>query len=162
MAGGIHQETLDLSYVISPTYQQGLTVIFRELTFYVVLKSESPSFTVWDITTELFMFRLISCRTEVFTIYWSSSGSQCYSCLALWWSTTRFSNSSLITSTVRLADFDSNTKRMFSCFSITIATCRWVTTDKKPRSKCFFQLTSQYGEHDIQSLRLVATLHPDR
>ncbi|VDO59378.1 unnamed protein product [Schistosoma margrebowiei] len=53
VVGDSQQETLNPSFVLLGTRQQGVSVIYRELVlpggFYLM----SPSFTVRDVTTEL-------------------------------------------------------------------------------------------------------------
>ncbi|VDP34795.1 unnamed protein product [Schistosoma margrebowiei] len=53
VVGGSQQETLDPSFVLLRTRQQGLPVILRELVLPGVFDLMSPSFTVKDVTTEL-------------------------------------------------------------------------------------------------------------
>ncbi|VDP25782.1 unnamed protein product [Schistosoma curassoni] len=50
---GIQQETLDLSFVLHGTHQQGVPVILRELMLPERFDTVSPSFTVRDVTTGL-------------------------------------------------------------------------------------------------------------
>uniref|UniRef100_A0A183JJ24 CheB-type methylesterase domain-containing protein n=1 Tax=Schistosoma curassoni TaxID=6186 RepID=A0A183JJ24_9TREM len=61
---GSRQETLDPSFVLLGTRQQGVPVVLRELLpggFDLM----SPCFTVRDVTTELSELRSTSCRTEM-------------------------------------------------------------------------------------------------
>ncbi|VDP02449.1 unnamed protein product [Schistosoma curassoni] len=65
MVGGSQQETLDPGFVLLGTHQQGVPVISRELVSPGGFDYVSPSFTVRDVTTELFGSRMTSCRTEM-------------------------------------------------------------------------------------------------
>ncbi|VDP29286.1 unnamed protein product [Schistosoma margrebowiei] len=62
---GSRQETLDPSFVLPGTRQQGVLVILRELVLPGGFGSVSPSFTVRDVTNELSGPRPTSCRTEM-------------------------------------------------------------------------------------------------
>ncbi|VDP24632.1 unnamed protein product [Schistosoma margrebowiei] len=62
---GSRQETLDPSFVLFGTRQQGLPVISRELVLPGGFDLVSPSFTARDVTTELSEPRPTSCRTEM-------------------------------------------------------------------------------------------------
>ncbi|VDP18508.1 unnamed protein product [Schistosoma margrebowiei] len=53
VVGGSQQETLDPSFVLFGTRQQGVPVILRELVFPSGFDLVSPSFTVRDVTTEI-------------------------------------------------------------------------------------------------------------
>ncbi|VDP45561.1 unnamed protein product [Schistosoma curassoni] len=53
MVGGSQQETLDLSFMLLGTRQQGAPVIFRELMLSDGSDPVSPSLIVRDVTTEL-------------------------------------------------------------------------------------------------------------
>ncbi|VDP79778.1 unnamed protein product [Schistosoma curassoni] len=53
VVGGSQQETLDPSFVLLGTRQQGVPVVLRELVLPGGLDLVSPSFTVRDVTTEL-------------------------------------------------------------------------------------------------------------
>ncbi|VDP36574.1 unnamed protein product [Schistosoma mattheei] len=63
VVGGSRQETLDPSFMLLGTRQQGVPVILRELMLPDGFDPVSPSFTVRDITTELSEPRPTSCRT---------------------------------------------------------------------------------------------------
>ncbi|VDO84006.1 unnamed protein product [Schistosoma margrebowiei] len=53
---GSQQETLDPGFVLLGTRQQGVPVILRELLRPVVFDLVSPSFTLRDVTTELYIY----------------------------------------------------------------------------------------------------------
>ncbi|VDP85376.1 unnamed protein product [Schistosoma mattheei] len=53
VVGGIQQETLDPSFVLLGTRQQGVPVILRELVLLDEFDPVSPSLTVRDVTTRL-------------------------------------------------------------------------------------------------------------
>ncbi|VDO51528.1 unnamed protein product [Schistosoma margrebowiei] len=53
VVGGSRQETLDSSFVLLGTRQQGVPVILRELMLSGGFDPISPSFTIRDVTTEL-------------------------------------------------------------------------------------------------------------
>ncbi|VDO58584.1 unnamed protein product [Schistosoma margrebowiei] len=53
MVGGSQQETLDPSFLLLGTRQQGVPVILRKLVHPGGFDLVSPSFTVRDVTTEL-------------------------------------------------------------------------------------------------------------
>ncbi|VDP74580.1 unnamed protein product [Schistosoma mattheei] len=61
VVGGSRQETLNSSFVLLGTRQQGVPVISRELVLIGGFDPVSPSFTVRDVTTELSGPRLTSC-----------------------------------------------------------------------------------------------------
>ncbi|VDO65742.1 unnamed protein product [Schistosoma margrebowiei] len=63
--GGIQQETLDPSYVLLGTRQQGVLVILRGLMLLDGFDPVSPSSTVRDVTTGLSGPQSTSCRTEM-------------------------------------------------------------------------------------------------
>ncbi|VDP54366.1 unnamed protein product [Schistosoma curassoni] len=65
VVGGGRQETLDPSFVLLGTRQQGVSVVLRELVLPGGFDPVSLSFTVRDVTTELSGPRLTSCRTEM-------------------------------------------------------------------------------------------------
>ena len=65
VVGGGQQETLDPGFVLLGTRQQGVPVILRELMLPGEFDPASLSFTVRDVTTELFGPRPTSCRTEM-------------------------------------------------------------------------------------------------
>ncbi|VDP48109.1 unnamed protein product [Schistosoma curassoni] len=65
VVGGSRQETLDPGFVLLGTRQQGVPVILRELVFPDRFNPVPPSFTVRDVTTELYGPRPTSCRTEM-------------------------------------------------------------------------------------------------
>ncbi|VDO73967.1 unnamed protein product [Schistosoma margrebowiei] len=65
VVGGSQQETLDPSFVLFGTRQQGVPVIFRGLVHTGGSDPVSPSLTVRDVTTELSEPRPTSCRTEM-------------------------------------------------------------------------------------------------
>ncbi|VDP56368.1 unnamed protein product [Schistosoma curassoni] len=65
MVGGSKQETLDPSFVLLGTRQQGVPVILRELVIPDQFDPVSSSFTVRDVTTGLSGPRPTSCRTEM-------------------------------------------------------------------------------------------------
>ncbi|VDO91448.1 unnamed protein product [Schistosoma mattheei] len=65
VVGGSRQETLDPSFVLLYTRQQGVPVILKELVLSGGFNPISPTFTVRDVTTELSGPRLTSCRTEM-------------------------------------------------------------------------------------------------
>ncbi|VDP40158.1 unnamed protein product [Schistosoma margrebowiei] len=65
VVGGSRQETLDPGVMLLGTLQQGVPVILRELVLPDGFDPVSPSFTVRDVTTELFEPRPTSCRTEM-------------------------------------------------------------------------------------------------
>ncbi|VDP48818.1 unnamed protein product [Schistosoma curassoni] len=67
VAIGSQQETLDPSFVLLGTSQQGVPVILRELMLPDGFDPVSPSFTVRDVTTELFVPRPTSYRTETYS-----------------------------------------------------------------------------------------------
>ncbi|VDP31106.1 unnamed protein product [Schistosoma mattheei] len=52
--GGSQHETLDLHFVLLGIRQHGVPVILRELILHDGFNLVSPSFTVRDVTTELF------------------------------------------------------------------------------------------------------------
>ncbi|VDP27302.1 unnamed protein product [Schistosoma margrebowiei] len=54
VVGGSHQDTLDQGFVLLGTRQQDVPVILRELVLLGGFDLVSPSFTVRDVTTELF------------------------------------------------------------------------------------------------------------
>ncbi|VDP07778.1 unnamed protein product [Schistosoma margrebowiei] len=54
VVGGSQQETLDPGFVLFGTLQQGIPVILRELVLPGGFDLMSPSFTVRDVTTELY------------------------------------------------------------------------------------------------------------
>ncbi|VDP44404.1 unnamed protein product [Schistosoma curassoni] len=60
VGGGSRQEILILGSVLLGTRQQGVSVILRELVLPGGSGPVSPSFTVRDVTTELFGTRLAS------------------------------------------------------------------------------------------------------
>ncbi|VDP26873.1 unnamed protein product [Schistosoma curassoni] len=53
VVGGSRQETLDSSFVLLGTRQQGVPIILGELVLPDRFDPVSPSFTVRDVTTEL-------------------------------------------------------------------------------------------------------------
>ncbi|VDP07704.1 unnamed protein product, partial [Schistosoma curassoni] len=63
--GGSQQETLDPSFVLLCTRQQGVPVILSELVLPDAFDPVSPSFTVRDVTTGLSEPRPTSSRTEM-------------------------------------------------------------------------------------------------
>ncbi|VDO58950.1 unnamed protein product [Schistosoma margrebowiei] len=65
VVGGSRQETLEPSFVLLGTYQQGVSVILRELVLPDGFDPVSSSFTIRDVTTELSGLRPTSCRTEM-------------------------------------------------------------------------------------------------
>ncbi|VDP57069.1 unnamed protein product [Schistosoma curassoni] len=65
VVGGSRQETLDPSFVLLGTRQQGVPVILRDLVLPGRSDPVSPNFTVREVTTELSGPRLTSCRTEM-------------------------------------------------------------------------------------------------
>ncbi|VDO62882.1 unnamed protein product [Schistosoma curassoni] len=65
MVGGSQQETLDPSFVLLGTRQQGVPVILRELVLPEGLGPVSPSFTVRDVTTGISGSQPTSRRTEM-------------------------------------------------------------------------------------------------
>ncbi|VDP62689.1 unnamed protein product [Schistosoma curassoni] len=65
VVGGSRQETLDPSFVLLGTRQQGVPVILRELVLPAGFGPVSPSFSVRDVTSELSWPRPTSCRTEM-------------------------------------------------------------------------------------------------
>ncbi|VDP43785.1 unnamed protein product [Schistosoma margrebowiei] len=65
VVGGSRQVTLDPSFVLLSTRQQGVPVILMELVLPGGSDLVSPSFTVRDVTTELSESRPTSCRTEI-------------------------------------------------------------------------------------------------
>ncbi|VDP41284.1 unnamed protein product [Schistosoma curassoni] len=65
VVGGGRQETLDPSFMLPGTRQQGVPVILRELVLPDEFDLVSPSLTVRDVTIELSEPRLTSCRTEM-------------------------------------------------------------------------------------------------
>ncbi|VDP05992.1 unnamed protein product [Schistosoma margrebowiei] len=56
---------MDSGFVLLRTRQQSLPVILRGLVLPGGFDLVSPSFTVRDVTTELFEPRLTSCRTDM-------------------------------------------------------------------------------------------------
>ncbi|VDP50420.1 unnamed protein product [Schistosoma mattheei] len=62
---GSRQKTLDPSFVLIGTRQQGVPVVLRELVLPGGFDLMSPCFTVRDVTTELSELRSTSCRTEM-------------------------------------------------------------------------------------------------
>ncbi|VDP55378.1 unnamed protein product [Schistosoma margrebowiei] len=60
VVGGSRQETLDPSFVLLGTLQQGVPVILKELVLPGRFDLVSSSFTVTDVTTELSEPRLTS------------------------------------------------------------------------------------------------------
>ncbi|VDO81879.1 unnamed protein product [Schistosoma mattheei] len=70
---GSRQETLDPVFVLLGTRQQGVPVILRGLVLPDGFDPVSPSFTVRDVTTELFGPRPTSCRIEMLSqliVHW--------------------------------------------------------------------------------------------
>ncbi|VDP23162.1 unnamed protein product [Schistosoma margrebowiei] len=65
MIGSSQQETLDPGFVLLGTPQPGVSVILRELVLRDELGTVPPSFTVRDVTTELFGPRSTSCKAEM-------------------------------------------------------------------------------------------------
>ncbi|VDP58089.1 unnamed protein product [Schistosoma curassoni] len=65
VVGGSRQETLDPSFVLLGTCQQGVPIILRELMLAGGFDPVSVSFTTRDVTTELFERQPTSCRTEM-------------------------------------------------------------------------------------------------
>ncbi|VDP19639.1 unnamed protein product [Schistosoma margrebowiei] len=61
VVGDSQQETLDPGFVLIGTRQQGVPVILRELVLLGEFDLVSPSFTVRDVTTELFTCQLLNC-----------------------------------------------------------------------------------------------------
>ncbi|VDP56194.1 unnamed protein product [Schistosoma curassoni] len=60
-----YRETLDLSFLLLGTRQQGVPVILRDVVLPGGFDPVSPSFIVRDVATELSGPRLTSCRTEI-------------------------------------------------------------------------------------------------
>ncbi|VDP74826.1 unnamed protein product [Schistosoma mattheei] len=54
IVGSSQQETLDLGFVLLGTHHQGISVISKELMPFDGLDPVSPSFTVRDVTIELY------------------------------------------------------------------------------------------------------------
>ncbi|VDP76579.1 unnamed protein product [Schistosoma curassoni] len=65
MVKGSQQETLEPSFVLFGTRQQGVLVILRELALSDGFGPVLSSFTVRDVTTELSGLRPTSCKTEM-------------------------------------------------------------------------------------------------
>ncbi|VDO68397.1 unnamed protein product [Schistosoma mattheei] len=65
MVGRNRQDTLDSSFVLLGTRQQGVPVVLRELVLPDGFDPVSPSFTVEDVTTELSGPGPTSCRTDM-------------------------------------------------------------------------------------------------
>ncbi|VDP24747.1 unnamed protein product [Schistosoma margrebowiei] len=59
---GSQQEILEIDFVLLGTRQQGISIILKELMLPNGFDPVSPSFTVRDVTTELFSPRLTSYR----------------------------------------------------------------------------------------------------
>ncbi|VDO68212.1 unnamed protein product [Schistosoma curassoni] len=81
--GGSQHETLDLSFVLLGIRQHGVPLILRKLILRDGFNLVSPSFTVRDVTTELFGSLLTSCRTEMYlqlTDHWVEVILNQYSC----------------------------------------------------------------------------------
>ncbi|VDO78211.1 unnamed protein product [Schistosoma margrebowiei] len=62
---GSQQETVDPGFVLLGTRQQGVPVILKDLVLLDGFDTVLSSFTVRDVTTELYGPRLTSCRTEI-------------------------------------------------------------------------------------------------
>ncbi|VDO48196.1 unnamed protein product [Schistosoma margrebowiei] len=76
VVGGSQQKTLDPSFVILDTRQQGVPVILKELVLPDGFDPVSPSFTIRDIITELSGPRSTSCRTSVLTLTEMTNSAQ--------------------------------------------------------------------------------------
>ncbi|VDP66595.1 unnamed protein product [Schistosoma mattheei] len=83
VVGGSQQETLDPSFVLLCTHQQGVSVILRELFLLDGFDPVSPCFTVRDVTAEPSGPRPTSYKTEMYAQlidHWVVINVMCIQC----------------------------------------------------------------------------------
>lgn len=77
MVLGSLQETLHLSFLLLITRQNVVFAVLKKLMLPGRFERWLSRFTIWDVTTKLFMERLNSCRSQVLTLisHFTQSGS---------------------------------------------------------------------------------------